>query len=233
MEPVGSVLSMRTVAVSRGSVLPALSAERYSIVWAPSFEWSAGAGIRTDVPFWKEPPSTRYSVEAMPERASFAVRVTVTAELRQPAGALSVVIGSVVSMRTVAERRLSALPALSVERYSTVCRPSLEWSAGAGIETAVPFWKEPPSTRYCVEATPEPVLVTLSLTVTAELFQPAGASSLVTGLVASTLAITRSRRGPTVAHVVSDLIAVAVAPVGEHVRVGAAGQSDRRPEPTS
>ena len=124
----------------------------------------------------------------MPERASLAVRVTVTAELRQPAGASSLVSGSVVSMRTVAERRVSALPALSVERYSTVCTPSFEWSAGAGIETVAPFWKEPPSTRYCVEATPEPVSTTLRFTVTAELPQPAGASSLVTGLVASTLA---------------------------------------------
>ena len=187
-EPVGSVVSMRTVAECRSSVLPALSAERYSIVWAPSFEWSAGAGIRTDVPFWKRPPSTRYSVEAMPESASLAVSVTVTADVRQPAGASSVVSGSVVSMRTVAERRVSTLPALSVERYSTVCTPSFEWSAGAGIETVAPLWKELPSTRYCVEARPEPVSVTLRFTVTAELPQPAGASSVVTGLVVSTLA---------------------------------------------
>ena len=68
------------------------------------------------VPVWKEPPSTRYCVEAMPESASDGVSVTVTAEERQPEGASSVVVGSVVSMRTVAERSASTLPALSVDR---------------------------------------------------------------------------------------------------------------------
>ena len=58
----------------------------------------------------------RYWVEAMPESASPGVSVTVTAEERQPAGASSVVVGSVVSMRTVAERSDSTFPALSVER---------------------------------------------------------------------------------------------------------------------
>ena len=44
-----------------------------------------GPGSRSTVPPWKEPPSTRYCVEAMPESASAGVSVTVTGELL-PAG---------------------------------------------------------------------------------------------------------------------------------------------------
>ena len=89
----------------------------------------------------------RYCVEAMPESASAGLSVTVTGESLQPVGASSVVVGSVVSIRTVAERSVSTLPATSVVRYSIVCTPSFEWLAGAGIEIDVPLWKEPPSTR--------------------------------------------------------------------------------------
>ena len=78
------------------------------------------------VPLWNAPPSTRYCVEAMPDSASAGVRVTATSEERQPDGASSVVVGSVVSMRTVVDRSVSTLPALSVDRYSIVCAPSFE-----------------------------------------------------------------------------------------------------------
>src|SRR6266540_503949 len=177
------------------SALPALSVERYSIVCTPSFEWSAGAATRIEVPLWKAPPSTRCSVEATPESASPAVSVTVTADALQPAGASSVVTGSVVSMRTVALRSASTLSAASVDRYAIVCAPSLEWSAGAEMTTEVPFWTAPPSTRYSVEATPEPESVGVSVTVTAVLLQPAGASSAVAGASTSTLAMLLSGDG--------------------------------------
>ena len=145
--PLGGVVSILTVAVCSDSTLPALSVEWYSMTCAPSFEWSAGAGTRMEVPGKNEPPSIRCSVAAIPESASAGVTVTVTGVALQPAGASSVVVGSVVSIRTVADRRVSMLPATSVEWYAMTCGPSFEWSAGAGIEIDAPLWNEPPSTR--------------------------------------------------------------------------------------
>jgi hypothetical protein len=57
-----------------------------------------------------------YSVIATPESASLALSATVTALRLHPAGASSVVAGAVVSIRTVAVRSGSTLPAVSAER---------------------------------------------------------------------------------------------------------------------
>src|SRR5207237_7338870 len=114
----GAIVSIRTVAVFAVSTLPAASVERYVIVCGPSFEWSAGAGIETDVPVvYVAAPSILYCVEATPEpEVSVALSVTVTAVLLHPAGALSVVAGAVVSIRTVADFAVSVFVAASVER---------------------------------------------------------------------------------------------------------------------
>jgi hypothetical protein len=43
-----------------------------------------------------------------------------------------------VAILTVPLRVASTLPAASVERYATVCSPSLEWSAGAATTALSP-----------------------------------------------------------------------------------------------
>jgi hypothetical protein len=128
-------------------------------------------------------PSSLYSVAARPAPpASAAVSVTVTGPSRQPAGASSVVDGSCVSIRTVVCFSSSTCPRRSVERYRIVCTPSFEWSAGAGTTTAVPaLQSDAPSSLNSVAATPDPASAGLSVTVTAFLLQPAGASSVVDG----------------------------------------------------
>ena len=65
-------------------------------------------------------PTRRYCVLAMPEPPlpSEGLRVTVTALLLQPAGALSVTVGTVVSMLTVQVPVELTLPALSRAWYS-------------------------------------------------------------------------------------------------------------------
>ena len=73
-------------------------------------------------------PLTRYSVSATPEVASAAVSVSVTGPV--PAAA-AVVAGAVASSLTVADFAASVLPALSSERYSTVCSPSAATRTGA------------------------------------------------------------------------------------------------------
>ncbi len=50
IDAVGAVVSIRTWVDFAGSRLPATSRERYEIVWVPSHEWSAGAGIETVEP---------------------------------------------------------------------------------------------------------------------------------------------------------------------------------------
>src|SRR5207249_301540 len=91
----------------------------------PSLEWSAGAGIDTEVPVVKvAAPSILYWVEATPEVASVALRVTVTAVALQPAGALSVVTGAVVSTRTVAVFAVSVFAAASGGRRRWSGRPA-------------------------------------------------------------------------------------------------------------
>src|SRR5437870_1602314 len=106
---------MRTVALLTVSILPALSTEKYAIVWAPSFEPSAGAGMTTDVPtVYVGLPSMLYSVTLTPEPPSLALSVTVTALDCQPLGALSVVAGFVLSTRLVTAAEVVVLPAASV-----------------------------------------------------------------------------------------------------------------------
>ena len=71
----------------------------------------------------------------------------------------------------------STLPTSSVEKNATVCVPSFEWSPGAGMTTELPWSSEPPSTRYAVLATPEPVpSAAEKLTVTGALLGLPGAS---------------------------------------------------------
>src|SRR5262249_37678469 len=55
----------------------------------------------------------------------------------------------------------------------------------AGITTVVPLWKLPESTLYCVEATPAPSSVGVSVTVTSADCGPDGAFSSVVGAVLS------------------------------------------------
>ena len=77
---------------------------------------------------------TRYSVSATPEVASAASSVSVTGPGCGPApdGSVeAVVVGAVASSLTVTDFAVSALPALSVERYSIVCVPSVVTAIGA------------------------------------------------------------------------------------------------------
>ena len=73
---------------------------------------------------------TRYSVSATPDVASVASSVSVAGPV--PVWATEcVVTGAVASSLTATDFAVSALPALSVERYSTVCVPSAVIAIGA------------------------------------------------------------------------------------------------------
>ena len=92
--------------------------------------------------------------DATPLSWSAQVNVTVTFELFQPpplgSGDLAAeMVGAVLSIRTVAVFVASTFPAASVEKYVSVCTPSVV----NGIE--VPDWLPPPSTVYVVDVTPE------------------------------------------------------------------------------
>ena len=105
-------MSMITCVVFATSTLPALSRERYLIVFVPS---PLDARIVTVVPgVHVVPPSRLYSVTAMPLRSEPGVSTTDTSWFCGPAGALSVVTGAVLSTVTscgVTEQR--PLPAAS------------------------------------------------------------------------------------------------------------------------
>ena len=90
---------------------------------------------------------TWYSVRATPEVASAPVSVSVTGPVPSVA---AVVDGAVASTLTVTDFADSALPALSVERYSTVCVPSPPTLNGALYAA-----NAPPSTRCSVRSTPD------------------------------------------------------------------------------
>ena len=92
------------------------------------------------------------------------------------------------SITTVTLFRASTLPTSSVAKNSTRCEPSFEWSPGAGTTTAAPSWRLPPSTRYEMTLTPEPVpSFAEKLTVTGALLGVPGASDAdVVGAVWST-----------------------------------------------
>src|SRR5581483_3502840 len=62
----GGVVSTRIVAVLTASMLPALSAEKYATVRAPST-----AGTATEVPGVQAPPSSEYCVVLMPDATPF------------------------------------------------------------------------------------------------------------------------------------------------------------------
>src|SRR3954453_18571154 len=85
---------------------------------------------------------------------SLPVRVSVGEAyqpLRIPGVSVAVVVGVVWSPLTVIECTSSTLPALSVDQYVTTCEPSVE-----SVNGAVYVCAAPPSTVYCVDATPEP-----------------------------------------------------------------------------
>ena len=92
------------------------------IVWAPSFEPSAGAGTRMEVPACHVPVSTLYCVSLTPEPASLGLSVTVTSVEEKPDGTPeAVVTGFVLSTR----RELIPLGLLSLPAASrTVTRMS-------------------------------------------------------------------------------------------------------------
>ena len=104
-------MSVSTVAVLTGSTLPALSAEKYATVCAPST-----AGTLTSVPAVHAPPSSEYSVVLIPEPPrSIAVRWTATAPLWKPLGASSFVTGFVLSTPlAVTADEIVELPARSI-----------------------------------------------------------------------------------------------------------------------
>ena len=123
---------MTTVTDFVDSTLPTSSVEKNSTVCEPSFEWSPGAEMTTEVPVRVLPPSTRYEVWATPEPApSSAVNVTVTGALLGLAGdGVAVVTGAVWSTRTVIVLDVKELPARSVvvtrssyEPSETACGP--------------------------------------------------------------------------------------------------------------
>ena len=97
-QPLGAVVSMTTSTVLAGaSTFPTSSVEKNETVCVPSFEWSPGAGITTELPWSREPPSTRYSVFATPEPVpSAAEKLTVTgALLGLPGASRGEVVGAV------------------------------------------------------------------------------------------------------------------------------------------
>ena len=98
--------------------------------------------------------------------------------------------GGVESIITVAVFADSMFPATSVEKNEIVWMPSPE------TLTLVPEFQPPPSTEYCVFATPEPPSLGLRATVVAPDCQPDGALCDVLGGVLST------RLPPTTAEVV-------------------------------
>src|SRR5258708_11804631 len=93
----------------------------------PSFEWFAGALTVTVVPAVQLPPSTRYSVLAMPERSEPGVRVTVASVFWAPNEALSVVVGAVLSTTTSCGRtEQRPMAARSVTATHLSQRPSAD-----------------------------------------------------------------------------------------------------------
>ncbi len=132
------------------------------------------------------PPPARYwnAIEAM--SVAVAVAVSVTVPRRVEPGSTAVPSGGVVSIVTLTDLSASTLPALSVDLNWMVWTPSLEWFAGAEMVTVVPVWKLPPSTLYCVEATPEPASIAVRVTVTSADCAPDGALLVVVGAVLST-----------------------------------------------
>ena len=81
--------------------------------------------------------------------------------LNQRPASAQLACGATLSMRTVAVRVASALPALFVEEYVTVCVPS------PLTATLVPCWAAPPSSVQAVSATPDAASDGLSVSVTA------------------------------------------------------------------
>ncbi len=168
---------MRTVAVLVASTLPATSTERKLSVVAPAAE------IVTEVPVVQVVPLVEYSVRATPEppALSAAVKATVTGLCDQPDGALLVVVGATVSIRTVAVLAASTLPATSTERKLSVVAPA------ALMVTEVPVVQVVALVEYSVRATPEPPALSAAVkaTVTGVCDQPDGALLVVVGAMVS------------------------------------------------
>ena len=164
---------MTTSTVLAGaSTLPTSSVEKNATLCVPSFEWSPGAGITTEVPWSTGPPSTLYDVDATPEPVpSAAEKLTVTgALLGLPGARRAEVVGAVWSTRTVTAGEVKALPARSVvttrRSYwpsATACAPAaVSQVDGVAVQVPAPAgerWKttvsrpEPASAELLVSET--------------------------------------------------------------------------------
>src|SRR2546428_11656632 len=148
------------------SPLPARSTEENSRTCLPSSE-------RTNGPVYgiHRPPSRRYCVDRTPLRPSVGLSVTDTFDTYQPwspsAPANSAMVtGAVVSIAILTEWAASTLPAMSVAKYWSVCRPSVR-------ENGIPYvCHDPLSTRYVMLATPLVASVAAREVVTLEMYQP-------------------------------------------------------------
>src|SRR2546426_6331248 len=113
----------------------------------------------------------RYERFPTPLVASVAFREIVTFEVYQPLSprwpaSSAMVTGGVVSIAILTEWRASTLPAMSVAKYWSVCRPSVR-------ENGIPYvCQDPLSTRYVMLATPLVASVAASEIVTLEMYQP-------------------------------------------------------------
>ena len=146
---------------------PAVSVVRKATVCGPSAETAI------IVPGSQLPPSTWYSVRAIPLVASKTVAVTVTSETYQSAspivpesavaseGAVVSTCRPIVSANETADR----LPALSVALASTVCSPSLS-------NRLFPVVQFPPSRQFSMNATPLSASTAFTSNETGLMYQP-------------------------------------------------------------
>src|SRR2546425_727141 len=117
----------------------------------------------------------RYERVATPLVEPDAFSVTVTFEVYQPLSprwpaSSAVVTGAVVSIAILTEWMASMLPAMSVAKYWSVCRPSVR-------ENGIPYvCHDPLSTRYVMLATPLVASVAAREVVTLEMYQPSSPS---------------------------------------------------------
>src|SRR2546428_8663875 len=163
---IGLDVSTSTSAARTVSPLPARSTDENSRTCLPSSE-------RTNGPVYgiHMPPSRRYCVDRTPLKPSVGLSVTDTFEMYQPwspsAPANSAMVtGAVVSIAILTEWAASTLPAMSVAKYWSVCRPSVR-------ENGIPYvCHDPLSTRYVMLATPLVASVAAREVVTLEMYQP-------------------------------------------------------------
>src|SRR5690349_1670711 len=182
-------------------MLPALSTEKYAIVWVPSFEPSDGAGMTTLVPtVYVGLPSTLYSVTFTPEPASFPVRFTVTALACHPLGASSVVFGFVLSTSFVSAAEVVVLPAASVATTWSSTLPSATDVESkvepVGCQVVPPLVEYSYATLAIPEAFAPPGSLVLELRPTAPRRYAPGSSSVALGAVLSTRRLATAAETP-------------------------------------